>query len=475
MSARAKTAAPRVDPARLVSQLVDIGNTDTVYRDVYLERARMFLGEVISPEDFGRIERQQADMASLPLTIARALQRENWAQVQELTARMQAIRRESDGKRSLVETARGVYAVGDVRLDPFSPGLQRFVRLPTKDLETLRTRALEQLAALEGVDPSAQNFYAGRRAAFQGLVLGTGTAAAGETAPAAAATVDPREAAAQALRAGDMRGLEELAKKLMATAKPGTERPGARGPAAGPAPAQPATDLLMSFSDDTLARARQLGLAPRRLESRTELAPLRSFAWNPMFSDDSGGIRVKEVPLPAGTPEGFRDRLEMLMIHPLVNSGGARHLPKLVAEDVLVEDFADPREGETTPVTGLLTILELPGRRALARLTIERALLAHGSRILDKELGLDPRVFRLVCIPPDVHLRLGEGEGWGRQPCWTHFDGYLVMADGRLQALAGADVRFGGLYDLLGLSRDYDSDHVIVRFAVVRRERMVAW
>lgn len=45
---------------------------------------------------------------------------------------------------------------------------------------------------------------------------------------------------------------------------------------------------------------------------------------------------------------------------------------------------------------------------------------------------------------------------------------YLVMADGRLQALAGGDVRFG-------LSRDYDSDHVIARFAIVRRERMVAW
>src|SRR6266850_1369683 len=88
MSARARTAAPKVDPTSVVSQLVDIGNTDTVYRDVYLERARTFLGEVISPEDFGRIERQQADLASLPLTIARALQRENWAQVQELTARM---------------------------------------------------------------------------------------------------------------------------------------------------------------------------------------------------------------------------------------------------------------------------------------------------------------------------------------------------------------------------------------------------
>ena len=108
----------------------------------------------------------------------------------------------------------------------------------------------------------------------------------------------------------------------------------------------------------------------------------------------------------------------------------------------------------------------------------EQALLLHGARILEGELGLDPRVFRLVCIPSDVHARLGEAEGWGRQPCWTHFDGYLVRTvhgQLRLQALAGGDVRYGGLYDLLGVGRDWDSDRLIVRFAVVHRERMVAW
>ena len=67
---------PRVGSARLVSQLVDIGDPDTGYRDVCLERARMLLGEVMSPKDVGRIERQQA----------RALRRENWAQVQDLSA-----------------------------------------------------------------------------------------------------------------------------------------------------------------------------------------------------------------------------------------------------------------------------------------------------------------------------------------------------------------------------------------------------
>jgi hypothetical protein len=170
--------------------------------------------------------------------------------------------------------------------------------------------------------------------------------------------------------------------------------------------------------------------------------------------------------------------VEVLMIHPLVNSGGARHLPAFLAEDVLVEDFPDPKDGEQPLSSPLLTTLELPGRRGLTREPIERALLTHGARVLEKELGLDPRVFRLVCIPSDVHFRLGEAEGWGRQPSWTHFDGYLIRTvEGRLrlQALVGGDVRYGGLYDLLGVSRDYDSDRLLARFAVVHRERMVAW
>src|SRR5438128_11532520 len=66
----------------------------------------------------------------------------------------------------------------------------------------------------------------------------------------------------------------------------------------------------------------------------------------------------------------------------------------------------------------------------------------------------------------------------GPRPMMTHFDGYLIRTDDgriRLQALAGGDVRYGGLYDLVGVGRDYDSDHLVARFAVVHRERMVVW
>jgi hypothetical protein len=48
--------------------------------------------------------------------------------------------------------------------------------------------------------------------------------------------------------------------------------------------------------------------------------------------------------------------------------------------------------------------------------------MGHG--LLRDHLGLDPLAFRLVCIPPDVYMRIGVERGWGRSDKWTHFDGY---------------------------------------------------
>jgi hypothetical protein len=467
--------ATGVDQLQLVSELIETGHVDTVYRDVYLERAQSLLSTVFPLEEFRSIEQERRDLAELSLGVARALETANWPLVKQLAGRTQTLRQAVEDKEKLIEAAREVYAVKDVRLDPFSPGLQAFARVASKDLPALRDTTVERLTVLEQADSQGRDFYVARRAAFQALALTT------SEATTVTPGVDAREAASRALKAGDMKGLEKLAGELMATAGP--KRGGSTSPSPGPTVAagsspsseQPAADLLVPYSGDTLTRARRLGLAPRHLEPRAGLAALREYAWNPLFSDESGRVQIKQVPLPSGTPEGIRDRLEMFIIHPLVNSGGARHLPKFLAEDVLIEDFPDPGDGDKTPESELLTALELQSRRGLSRMTIEQALLAHGARILEKDLGLDPRVFRLVCVPPDVHLLLGEAEGWGRQPYWTHFDGYLVMADGRLRALAGGDARYGGLYDLLGISRDYDSDQLLARFAVVRRDRMVAW
>jgi hypothetical protein len=466
------------DSLRLVSNLIEIGKADTVYRDVYLDRARALLGAVLSLAAYRHGEQMAAQVQELPLRIQRAVEWGSWPEVKELGAALQAMRAEVADKRALMETGRQVYAVNDVLLDPFSPGLQGLSGFSGPALAALRDRSVEQLAGLEREDAAWKDFYAGRRRVLQGLkvaVTETGSAATAEAA-AGAPTGDVRAAALEALKSGNIRGLQALADAAM---QPTTSRPGAPRAKTPPAASTPAPDrtppnLAVPFSEATLKRARGLGLAVRHLEPRPEIASLRDYAWSPIFSDEPGQIDVRKVPLPAGTPEGMRERFEMLMIHPLVNSGGARHLPTLVAEDVLVEDVPDPVEGKDAPPSALLTALGLAGRRALPRTRIEQALLEHGAHLLEKELGLDPRAFRLVCIPPDVHLRLGEAEGWGRQPVWTHFDGYLVLRNGHLRALAGGNARFGGLFNLVGIGRDYDADTVITRFAVVRRERMVA-
>jgi hypothetical protein len=460
----------------LMTALIEAGNIDTVHRDVYLDRARTFLAPVVSLEDFRRLERERAALAELPVTIGRALDRADWPLVKALSQRAQALQHATEEKGELLQTARTVYDVGDVRLDPFSPGLHRFTRIPRRDLATLRTRVLDLLGTLQGADGPWKDFYAARRAAFQAQPK---SAWEEEADVATSSTTDAVQSARQALTAGDMKRLATLADVLATQGAPGET---SSSPAANVGSRRPDGEPGRGFeparySSETLARARRLGLASRHLEPRLELASLRRYAWTPL-SDSLGHIAAPQVSLPPGVPEGLQDGLEMFMIHPLVNSGGARYLPSLVAEDVLVEDFPDPAEGQTAPVSELVKRLTLPGRRGLPRIAIEQALLMHGARILEEDLGLDPRVFRLVCIPPDVYVRLGEAEGWGRQPFWTHFDGYLirtVAGQARLQALAGGDVRYGGLYELLAVGREYDSDHLLARFAVVQRARMAAW
>lgn len=459
-------------PSSSIATLLETGNVDTVYRDVYLDRARALLAPVLSAEEFHELEQQRAALAALPPTIARALDKQNWSLVKELSQRGQQLMHTITEKSALLETARSVYDIRDVRLDPFSPGLQPFTGIVTQHLPTLRTNALKLLETLQRADVPWHDFYAARCAAFQALPVTAGDAPA---AGAPTSALGVRDAAAQAFKAGDMKRLAELADALIAAEAPsGPASSPAAGVASTPTPDASGPQVQpLTYSAETLARARELGLASRHLEPRLDLESLRRYAWTPL-SDEAREGAAGQVPLPAEL-EGLREGVAMFAIHPLVNSGGARYLPRLVAEDVLVEDFPEATDGQPPPASELVQRLRLPGRRGLPRIAIEQALLTHGARILEKDLGLDPRLFRLVCIPSDVYARLGQAEGWGRQPFLTHFDGYLVMRDGRLRALAGGDVRFGGPYHINAVGRSYDTDRLLARFAVVQRARMVAW
>src|SRR2546426_5167511 len=119
------------DPIALVSTLIEAGSIDTVYRDLYLGRAQTLLSPLISLEDFHRLEQQQAALAELPLAVARALEKGDWPLVKELSQRADAVKQVVTSEAKRLATARGVYAVTDVQLDPFatacrnSPGSRR--------------------------------------------------------------------------------------------------------------------------------------------------------------------------------------------------------------------------------------------------------------------------------------------------------------------------------------------------------------
>ena len=140
------------DTIALVGALVETGNIDTVYRDLYLERARTLLSPLVSLEDFHHLEQEQKGLAELPVAVARALQAENWPLVKELSQRTDAARQAVAEQAERFALARDVYAVTNVALDPFSHSLEKFSGIRVSALLALRTQIVEQLTALEASD-----------------------------------------------------------------------------------------------------------------------------------------------------------------------------------------------------------------------------------------------------------------------------------------------------------------------------------
>jgi len=461
------------DRWRLAEDLVEAALVDTVYGDLYLQRARGFLEPALSEAEFAALQLLEIEASNLPNRIFVAMKQANWIEVKELSSRISSSKLTLAEKENLRQLGQKIYQPGEPPLDPFSPGLQGLAG--NGDPQALLHKLSTQLKRLQTADPDWQGFYAARKIAT--ATIKTYSSKASEEAELTGSRIEQK--AFEALNSGDFANLEKMAALMEKEESGGAER------AAGPTwrSTGKAQELTILFSQEILARALDKGLSPVRLEagsrflnlSSHDLASLYQHIWHPTFTDEisrqGDDRRKKEIPLPVDAPAAFRDFVELFTIHPFVNSGGARYVPFLAEEDVLVEDFDEPDPGTDAPASALLSALGFEGRRGLSRISIEKALLERGNTIV-RDIGLDPRVFRLICIPPDVYGRVGHQRGWGQKQLWTHFDGYMVTKNGKLGALVGGDVRFGGLFDLVGISREYDSDKIIARFAVVQRRRL---
>jgi hypothetical protein len=454
----------------VVGRLVAVTRLDPVYRDLYLRRARALFSAVCPAAEVERLRGLDRGLGRAERETRDAVLAGDWPRVKRLAAGITSTHALLDDRRAELELAAAVYDPVDVPFDPFSPGLESM--LPGRpDPAALLAAVREGLVTLERLDPEGGALYGARRRWFDALEVGP------RAIDRAAPGFDPAEAEVEALedlRRGRYDELGRLAQRMVSrhVGGPGVGDVAVERNGAGARLAEP-------FPGDAVGRARGLGLAPAALPAEPAVAEyLRRVAWKPSFAQAEllrdGAARVEEAladPAVRSFREHARETLSLFAMHPYLNSGGARYLPRPVAETVLVEDFP---EGEgSLPASRLLDALGLDHRRGLSRVEIERALLAKAPDIVERDLGLDPAQYQIVCVPSDVYNRAGAERGWGRAPLWTHFDGYQLMRSGHLRALVGGDVRYGGRADLVSIARDDARDKVILRLAVVRRERLL--
>jgi hypothetical protein len=469
--------AKDANAVKIAGLLVDVAKLDTVYRDVHLRRARQFLSSTLDESAYRAIGSTEKEIDDLMGRSRAATLHRDWAQAAELSGRIDSLRQRMATMRNLAAIGKEVYDADAVAFEPFSPG--KHLRPNAQAGQAgLRTQVMDALASLVKTDTGSSAFYEKRRGYFSNL----------EVASTAASQKGPQRDRAQAERLameaaerGDVATLQRLAKELRDWKESGVAAPSDSAPAMLNRYQCP-VDLSVPFPPQVIERARELGLVEAHTAPLAELAKavevLYTYVDQPIPSNPDmereGVLRARaqaELELPAELDtEEARVLAGQFIQQIFLNSGGARYLPPLAAENVLVEDFAE-NESADAP-SKLLAALGLAKRSGLARTEIESALMRFGPEILENTLGLDPAEFRLVCIPYDLYTRFGRDRGFGKWPHWTHFDGYQFMSGNRLRALVGGDGRFGGLYDLVTISPSDSRESVYARFAVVRRARM---
>ena len=471
--------AKDANATKVVSLLVEVANADTVYRDLYLSRGRQLLSAVLDESAYRAIGSSEKDIEDLMRRSRAAVLQRNWDQAAQLAAQAEGLRQQKSAKGNMAAIGKDVYDAELVAFDPFSPGKHLGLESEAKQ-PGLRKQLLDNLASLAKLDPSLAKSYEKRRGYFSSLEL------AGAAAPQKGAQRDRAQVerlAVEAAEKGDAATLQRLSQELRDWKESGTAT-ASKSASVVMTRYECPLDLAVPFAPDMIKRARELGLAEAQTAPIAEIAAAReaiyTHVWQPSPANPDlereGVLRAQsqaDVKLAAQiAAEDLKTLAGQFIRQIYINSGGARYLPPLSAERTLIEDFAED-EAAAEASSKLLEALGLAKRKALARTEIDAALVRSGGEILEKRLGLEPLEFRLVCIPYDLYIRFGRDRGFGKWSHWTHFDGYQVMDGNRLRALVGGDGRFGGITDLVSISRNDSREGVYGRFAVVRRARMM--
>src|SRR5262249_5161293 len=110
-------------PSTVVGLLARAADADTLFRDLYLLRARELLALLFAESRYRGVagERTEAERSLQQARIAAS--RRDWERVQELSSKAAALQQSLQATQDLCTLAASIYDAPAVTPDPFSPGL----------------------------------------------------------------------------------------------------------------------------------------------------------------------------------------------------------------------------------------------------------------------------------------------------------------------------------------------------------------
>jgi hypothetical protein len=434
----------------LIEALIELSSADLPYSDLYLHRAETLFAEVLTRDQYVALARERAGLHTLAKQLRRLAESGAWLQVRALAKRgITGVHQVSTNER-LLAIADVLYEPRVLRADATALALSGATIQSTPRLGRAHEHRIARLRFALAYDPEGAALYRARLAHLESLTI---VVAEADAPPIGGDVLQQR-----ILAAADREDFEEADRLTAALIEAAARNEPGRLRAA-PSSNGRMRVVADPFAPDTVRRADEFGLSAVSLSHDS--------AGEGWVRPGLGTVCRDGVP---AISAAMRDSLDLLQHQPFVTSAGSRYLPGFDSETLLVETFPEQEPGTET---GLLRALGLRKRQGITRLAIEDAVRSHTAPIC-LDLGLDPLFYAIVPIPFDAYVRLAPRFDWGRQRRWTHFDGYQLTRGLRLRALVGGDAHYGGAGDLCSVERDYETDRLVARFAVVHRDRLTA-
>jgi hypothetical protein len=159
--------ATDTNTTKTVGLLVEASKLDTVYRDLYLKRARQLLSAILDESAYRAMGSAENEIEDLMRRSRSAMLQRDWGQVAELSAKADGLRQRKAAMGKLTDIGKELYEGDTVVFDPFSPGKHLGQQSEAKQ-PALRTELVNTLASLGKLDPSLSAFCEKRRAIFPG-------------------------------------------------------------------------------------------------------------------------------------------------------------------------------------------------------------------------------------------------------------------------------------------------------------------